>query len=312
MQRILRPAAVASLALILAGCDEWGDWGDSNRFKEDFQYSYTLKPGARIDIENSNGAIDIVGWERDTVEIAGTKYASNEQIMKAMKIDISQSPDTLRIRTVPPSGHRGNWGARYTLRVPHRVNLDRIASSNGSIRIEALEGGARLRTSNGGVKVIRIKGAVEAETSNGSIEVSEHGGSLVARTSNGAVRADNVRGHFEASTSNGSINARLADPEPGKSIRLSSSNGSVTLEMAQIRDNEVHIDTSNSSITLRLPPSARALLKARTSHSNITTDFDVRVRAGEMSKGSLEGELNGGGPLMHLTTSNGSIRVLKL
>ena len=312
MQSMLRIAAVASAALLMAGCDDWGDWGDSNRFKEDFQFSYEMKPGARIDMENSNGSIEVVGWDRDSVEITGTKYASNEQIMKALKIDIAQSPDSLRIRTVPPSGHRGNWGARYVLRVPHRVSLDRIASSNGSIRIEALEGPARLRTSNGGVKVLGIKGAVEAETSNGSIEVSEHGGSLIARTSNGAVRADNVRGHFEATTSNGSINARLADPEAGKPIKLSSSNGSVTLEMAQIRGNEVHIDTSNSSITLRLPASARALVKARTSHSNIHTDFDVNVRAGQMAKGHLEGELNGGGPLMDLATSNGSIRILKL
>jgi hypothetical protein len=299
---------------LLAGCDDWGDWGDSGRFKEDFHYSHTLKPAGRVSLENSNGSVEIVGWEKDTIDISGTKYASNDSVLKALKIDIVSSPDSIRIRTIPPTGHRSNWGAKYIIRVPRRVELDRIASSNGSLRIEDVEGAARLKTSNGGVRISRVKGSVEVDTSNGGVEVMEHDGSLVARTSNGGIRADNVRGLFEASTSNGSINARLADPQPGKAVKLESSNGSVALAMDAIKDNDIRITTSNSSITLKLPQDAKGMLKANTSNSNsITTDFDVAVRSGQISKGHLEGALNGGtGPMFDLITSNGSIRILKL
>jgi DUF4097 and DUF4098 domain-containing protein YvlB len=200
------------------------------------------------------------------------------------------------------------------IRVPRRVELERITSSNGSIRIEDLEGTARLRTSNGGVRITHVKGPVEIETSNGGVDVMEHDGSVIAKTSNGGIRADNVRGLFEAATSNGSINARLAEPEPGKAIKLDSSNGSVTLTMDAVKDNDVRITTSNSSITLKLPPTAKGMLKANTSNSNsVTTDFDVSVRSGQISKGHVEGALNGGtGPVFDLSTSNGSIRILKL
>jgi Putative adhesin len=306
----LQTAGVAALALVLSGCD-WEEWGDSQRFKEDFQHSHALKPGGRISIENSNGSIEIIGWEKSTVEITGSKYASTEPAMKAMKIDIISEPDSLRIRTVVPSGHRGNYGARYVLRVPHQVELDRIVSSNGTIRLDSLEGSARVRTSNGTVRVLKLKGAAEIETSNGAVEVTDHSGPVIARTSNGAIRADGVKGQFEATTSNGSISARLADPEPGKAVKLSSSNGSINLTMDTVRQNDIRASTSNSSITVKLPASAKGQVKAHTSNSSVETDFEIAVQ-GKISKSHIEGVMNGGGPIIDLTTSNGSIKLLKL
>jgi hypothetical protein len=317
MMPMFRMAAFPTLALLLSGCHEWaGDFGhnfgNSSRYKEDFNYSYDLKPGGQLSLENVNGSVEITGWDQNRIDITGTKYASSEAAMKALKIDVVPMADSVRIRTVPPSGHRGGWGAKYVIKVPHRIELDRIASSNGSIRIEALEGSARLRTSNGSVKIIRVKGPVEATTSNAGIEVAEHDGSLIAHSSNGGIRADRVRGYLEATTSNASINARLLEPVPGKRVRLDTSNGSISLEMAEFRGNEIELDTSNSSITLRLPPNAKAQLKANTSNSNIQSDFDVNVREGALGKSRVEGEINGGGPLLNLSTSNGSIRVLRV
>ena len=45
-------------------------------------------------------------------------------------------------------------------------------------------------------------------------------------------------------------------------------------------------------------------------NSNITTDFEMRLR-GEISKHHIEGSIGSGGPLIDLSTSNGSIRILK-
>ena len=298
-------------SLLLIGCDDM-EWGDSQRYKEDFQYSYNLRPGGRISLENLNGAIEIIGQETDKVDVSGTKYASTEQVVQAMKIDIVASGDSVRIRTVSPSGHRGNHGARYVIRVPRRVDLDRITSSNGSIRIEAVEGTARLRTSNGSVRVLQLKGPVEIDTSNGSIELNEQTGSVVAHTSNGSVRAEGVKGYFEATTSNGSINARLTDPEQGRPVKLESSNGGITLAMDAVRSNDIRINTSNSSITLRVPSAVNAQLKAHTSNSSINNEFDTLVKSGQSSKTHVEGTLGRGGPLIDLSTSNGRINLLKM
>lgn len=310
--RMLQISGVMAFSLVLAGCHEIGNWGDSNRFKEDFQYSYDLQPGGRLSVENLNGPVEIIGQDSGKVEITGTKYASNEQILKAMKIDIVSSPDGIRIRTVSPSGHRGNHGARYVIRVPRRIDLDRIGSSNGSIRVDGIEGTARLRTSNGSVKVFQLKGNAEIDTSNASIELNEQVGSVVAHTSNGSIKADGVRGYFEATTTNASINARVTDPEPNRPVKLESSNGSITLAMDAVRANDIHLNTSNASITLRLPGDVNAQLKAQTSNSSIRNDLESALKVSQASKTKLEGTLGSGGPLIDLSTSNGHIDLQRL
>src|SRR4051794_1407033 len=180
-------APLAVLSFVLAGCEDFGDWGDSSRYKEDFQYSYNLSPGGKLSLENLNGAVEIQGWDQSKVEITGTKYASSEALVKALKIDVVSSPDSIRVRTIPPSGHRGGMGARYSIRVPRRTEIERVVSSNGKIQIENVDSAARLRTSNGSVRVTGTKGNLDVETSNASVELSNHDGPAVVHTSNGSV-----------------------------------------------------------------------------------------------------------------------------
>lgn len=308
--RLLLPVVAA---LVLTGCEEW-EFGDSNRYKEDFQYSYDAKPGIRLYVETMNGSVDVVGWDKDSIQITGTKHASTEATLKALKVDIVNSPDSVRIRTIGPSGHRGGYGARYMIYLPQKCTVELVESSNGGVRTEAIDGSVRLRTSNGSVKVLRVAGPVEVKTTNASIELTDIENSVIAASSNGGVRAHNVRGTIDATTSNAGMNITLEDPQPQRPIKLATSNGGVELTLGSLKDNDVRISTSNSSITLRLPGNARGMLKAHTSNGNVSTDFDVMVRAGELKKSHLEGQIGAqsGGPMFDLSTSNGGIRVQKM
>ena len=311
MSRPLQLAALVTVSFLLAGCEDWGEWGDSNRFKEDFHYTYDLAPGGRLSVESMNGSVDLIGWDQNKVEITGTKYASTEGMLQAIKIDVVSAPDSVRIRTIPPSGHRGGMGARYTIHLPRKTEIERVDTSNGRVSVDGIESASRLKTSNGSVKVTGTKGALDVQTSNASVELNDHNGPAVIHTSNGSVRADRVRGYFEASTSNASINATLADPEAGRPVKLQSSNGNITLALDAFRDNEIRAVTSNSSITLRLPADTGAQLKAKTSNSSINSEFEMKVR-GTISKNSMEGTIGSGGPMIDLSTSNGAIRLQKM
>lgn len=304
--------ALAALAVVPfeVACD-FETWADnSDRFREDFQYSYDLKPGGRVSVDTFNGSIEILSWEKNTVQITGTKYAAREEDLKDMKIETKADAGSVQIRTVRPLSRRGNMGAKYFLRVPQRVELDTIHSSNGTIRVEDIDGNARLDTSNATIRMRKVHGRVDAKTSNGAIEGDDLVGEAVLRTSNGAIRMSRVQGGVEATTSNGSIQVAVSKPKPGQPLRFESSNGSLDLVIAELANNEVRASTNNSSITLRVPASIKALLRASTSNSSITSDLDVVTR-GTIGKNHLEGEINGGGPLIQLSTSNGSIKVLK-
>jgi len=288
-----------------------GSWGPSDRYKEDFHFNFKLKAGSPVSVENFNGSVEIVAWEKDEVEVNGTKYAGSEELLKEIKIDVDSQPASLKIRTLRPEGRRGNMGAKYTLRVPRKVLLDGIVSSNGSIRVEGTEGDARLQSSNGSIRVMRLDGNLEAKTSNSAIEASRVNGNFVGRSSNGSIKVDGLRGGFEAETSNSSIVARVEKLAAGNVVRAKSSNGSIDLSLPDYKGQEIDAESSNSSVSLKLPANADAELRASTSNGKISSDFDVAM-TGSISKNRLDGKIGKGGSLVRLNSSNGSIRVEKL
>ncbi|HTT64928.1 MAG TPA: DUF4097 family beta strand repeat-containing protein [Bryobacteraceae bacterium] len=305
---------VVSLAaglLGFAGCDiDDLDIGGSERYTQDFHYSYALQPGGRLSVDNSNGSIEISGWDQNTIDISGTKYARTPELRDALKIEIDHTADAVRIRTVRPSDRRGNMGAKYIIKVPRRTQLERIVSSNGSIHTVDVEGPAHLKTSNGAVRAEDLQGSLDVQTSNGSINVQNLEGSVSLHTSNGQVHADDVRGAVEASTSNGGIHVRVAKPESGRPIKLETTNGGIELTMESLNQNEIHASTSNGGITVHLPSGINANVTASASNSSISTEFDVATQ-GTLDKHHLEGKIGAGGPEIDLSTSNGSIRLLK-
>ncbi len=312
MRTHLLVLSVTAGLLGFVGCDiEDLDIGGSERYTQDFHYSYPLQPGGRLSVDNSNGSVEISGWDQDNVDISGTKYARSPELRDALKIEIDHTSDAVHIRTVRPSDRRGNMGAKYIIKVPRRTQLERIASSNGSIHAIDVEGAARLKTSNGGVRAENLRGSLDAQTSNGGIEVQNLEGSASLHTSNGRVHGEDIRGSVEADTSNGGIHLRLSKPEAGRAIKLETSNGPIELTMDGINQNEIRAHTSNGGITLRLPDHIGANLNAQASNSSISTEFEVAT-SGAIEKHHLEGKIGAGGPTIELTTSNGSIRLMKM
>ena len=304
--KLILPAIAAGL-VVLAGCDI-EDLGGFERYHEDFHYSYPLKAGGHLSVEGFNGSVEVSVWDQETVDISGTKYARTQEDTHDLKIEVDHSADSVSVRAIRPSLRRGNYGARFAIKVPRGVVLERVTTSNGAIRASDGAGPARLKTSNGHVEVRRLKGSLNAETSNGPVELDDIYGAVDVRTSNGHVRAEGIRGALDATTSNSSIHAVL-DKVDG-AVRVQSSNGGIDLSLPPNTQSAVRAHTSNSWITLHLPGEVNARLSAGTSNASISSDFEMRMR-GEISKHHIEGSIGNGGPLIDLSTSNGQIRIMK-
>jgi len=271
----------------LAGCELEG-FGDVGRYHEDFHYNYPLKSGGRVVVESFNGAIEISPWDQENVDISGTRYARSEDAVSEIKINIDHTADSVSIRATRPTARNGNYGARFVIKVPRSVVLDRITTSNGTIRASDAAGPGKFHTSNGGIHVNGFKGELRAETSNGTVELNDVEGPVDAHTSNGAIRGTGFRGALDVSTSNGGIDLAF-DSVPVPAIRA---------------------HTSNSAITVRLPGTVNARLTASTSNGSISSDFEMMTR-GEVTRHRMDGTLGSGGPLIDLETSNGAIRILR-
>jgi hypothetical protein len=305
----LLPLAVLAPALVsLTGCD-FEEFGGIGRFTHDFHYSYPMNAKATLNLETFNGSVEIAGWDQNTIDITGTKYGPTQADADDLRVDISHTADEVTIRVIRPAERRNNLGAKFNIRLPRTVHLDRITSSNGSIHTMDGVGPARFKSSNGAIKVEGLRGDLDAATSNSAVELLDVEGNVTAHTSNGRVHADRLLGTLDATTSNGSIQAVIEGAD--RPVRVETSNGAIDLTLPKHYDRDLKAGTSNSSITVHLPSEANAHVVAQTSNSSIASDFDLTMR-GEFSKNRLDATIGSGGPLIDLHTSNGHIKLARM
>jgi DUF4097 and DUF4098 domain-containing protein YvlB len=298
---------LAPALLHLTGCDIEDFAG--GRYNQDFHYSYPLKAGGKVSIETFNGAIELDGWDQNSVDISGTKYGPSQEAAAALRVDVENNPDSIEVRVIRPTDFHGSRGARFTVRMPRTALLDHITSSNGAISVMGGSGPSRFRTSNGSIHVQAFEGNLDARTSNGSIELIDVAGEVVAHTSNARIRAEDLKGPLDAGTSNGGITATLA--QVTRPVRLETSNSGVDLTLPSNFASGVRVTTSNGHITLHMPGPVNAQVVAHTNNASITSDFDVKVQ-GALNKNHLDGTIGAGGPLIELNTSNSPIRLLRM
>nr|WP_281285031.1 DUF4097 family beta strand repeat-containing protein [Colwellia demingiae] len=107
------------------------------------------------------------------------------------------------------------------------------------------------------------------------------------KTSGGSLDLDNIIGKIDAHTSGGSIELKLPK-NPTKDSKVKTSGGSITAHLAK-----------NVAVNL----------SAKTSGGRVSSEFTVD---GKITKRSIKGTINGGGPELVLKTSGGSVRIKEI
>jgi hypothetical protein len=126
------------------------------------------------------------------------------------------------------------------------------------------------------------------KTHNGAIAISDVRGNLHFDVNNGAVRLKRVAGDVSGTTVNGAIQADLAGGAwDGRQLEIGTHNGSVTVTMGSYYS---------------------AHIRAETGNGRIQSDFPMTL-SGNLSPKNLDFNLGSGGPLIHITTGNGAIRL---
>jgi hypothetical protein len=304
--RMLAVSTSVAAVLWLGGC---ADMNGFDQAREDFHYSYPLQPGGNFDLTNTNGSVEITGWDRESIDVSGTKYAPEQSDLAAIQVKVNATGNNASVTTeIPQRSWHGSYGVRYRIRVPKKIRLGRAETTNGAVTVEDLEGGGRLRSTNGKLSLSRLVGDYDLETTNGSINLEDCSGVQNAETTNGSVRGRIKQGSITARSTNGAIDLTFDRPMESKPIRVTTTNGSVTLALAEFHNNSVRAKTRNGSVTLRLPSDTNAYLAAETSMAHASSELTL-TSVDEQSKHSLRGKLGSGGPEISASTSMGNIQV---
>ncbi len=258
--------------------------------------AFDVKKGGTLILDTDMGSVKVSSHNASEVRITVYLTARTDNKKKAQKwfddFDLTFNQNGSDVE-VHGERHKDwfEWGRHLSVHfefvVPQAYNVD-LNTAGGSISVADLDGEAKVRTSGGSINLGEIGGSVVAKTSGGSISVDGADGDLIAKTSGGWLDLQNINGELEAHTSGGSIKADI---------------------VKQIHD-DVELTTSGGSITLSVPSDFKADVDASTSGGHVRCELPITVR-GDIGRNSLRGSINGGGKLVRLHTSGGSIRIVE-
>ncbi|MFQ5500845.1 MAG: DUF4097 domain-containing protein [Phycisphaerae bacterium] len=264
-----------------------------------------IPPGAALVVNNDNGStrvsVDPNATEA-TIEITRIALAENrgeaENLLNRIEVTV-EPPDAgipnLRVTARKPISATGNssefnfdvmddqivvtgiLSARTVALVQLRITLPaghavQVTSENGAIRTLGLDTASSLTTKNGRIRVTDSMAALTLDTDNGSLDIEDHTGSLNATTRNGSVEID------------------LLDLAAGDHVTAETSNGRIRLRVPSGIDAELRAMTDNGIV----------LFRAQDFDSLANVTADVR---------DVTTTLNAGGPIIDLSTRNGTISI---
>jgi len=279
-------------------------------------FERTLKVTGAVDlsVQAGSGQIRVQPGPTGSVRIAarlksgGSWTASDSDIEARIK----------KIEQNPPIEQQGN-----TIRIGRFVDedLSRNISISYDVTVPA-DTTVTASTGSGSIVIGAGKGTVAASSGSGSIQV-DGAASLKAHTGSGSIHAAAVAGAISAQSGSGSIT--IAQTGPGEvsvsaasggvtltgvngAAKVSSASGSIKIDGRPIAPWSLH--SSSGGITITVPPNAAFDVDARTSSGSISSAFPVTMTVtGKIDTHDIQGKVGGGGPLVQVSCSSGSIRI---
>ena len=174
-----------------------------------------------IQIENVNGSITVMGWDRPQLKVEITKKAKFQEDHDGIVIQEKASEEHLSIKTQIKSKRRGFLGltrksstgsVTYRIWAPRTARLEEIRSTNGSVNITQMEAEVNAQTVNGPADASGLAGPARISTVNGSISAQYNrtldSGSIELESVNGRIQLslpEDTNATVRAKTTNGNI-----------------------------------------------------------------------------------------------------------
>lgn len=241
---------------------------------DDWNKTYQVGNNPSLRVDTNDASIDITRGVSNTINahVMAEGYSIGGS---GVQITEHQNADKVDVQVHIPN----QWGVHFGMHRSVRVEIQVPPQS-------ALD----LHSSDGHITVTGISGQARLDTGDGAIEIREFNGGLHAHTGDGHMNIDGVFTDLDLRSGDGHIDLTV---RPGSKL----TNGWL-------------IHTSDGRVEARLPQDLAAELYAHTGDGRIQLDLPVMVN-GSIESSRIRGKLNGGGPLLEVTTGDGGIHILK-
>jgi len=279
--------------------------------------TFAVQPGGTLKVETAGGNISVEPGTGDTVRVVAKEKirasddAAADEILKDLTLTMEQQGNDVTA-IAKYHGGAGRWFGNsrvqvsFVVTVPGKYNTD-LHTSGGNIAVGDLAGRMQAHTSGGNVKFGNIDGIIDGGTSGGNVELGSCTGDTRLQTSGGNVRADKIVGKADLGTSGGDISIGRVE----NVVNAHTSGGNVEAGIGGTLKGDCSLGTSGGDVRVSVDKTAAFRLDAWTSGGGVRADgLTITLDGGGSGRSHLSGNVNGGGPLLKLRTSGGSIRVV--
>jgi hypothetical protein len=282
--------------------------------RDEIEKSFSVKPGGILNFDADLANAEIITSDTDTVrvefirEFTVTTAQELDELRNKLSVEMAQSDNTVKVtvRFADDREPRDQNKVRLDFRItmPRKFNLD--LRTAGSAKVGDIDGAAKAATLGGSLKLGNVSGPVTATSEGGSLSISDVGADLEARSYGGSTKVGHVNGRVLATAEGGSVSIE----EATEVIEATANGGSVKAYISKQPRSDSKITANAGSVDLRLPASVAVTIDAACTAGGISSDFNIdKNQRNDPTR--LKGNINGGGQLVMLRATAGSIHLRK-
>jgi hypothetical protein len=278
---------------------------------------FDVQPGGSLSIDSYTGSIKVQPGDAATVtvevkqSIVADSDKEADELLQSLTLDFQHNGSAVAVKARYDGPRAGGWffsggpavRVDYVVSVPSRFDVD-LKTRGGSLTVGDLTGKIVADTAGGSLSFGDINGELSGRTAGGSISLESCTGKTRLATSGGSLKLGKIGGTADVSTSGGSISVE----EASGALQAHTSGGSINVRLTGPIESDCDISTSGGSISVAVDPQSAFKLDASTSGGSVKAELPG-LQNGSTARTHVTGQVGGGGPLLKVHTSGGSVRV---
>ena len=277
---------------------------------------FAVEPGCELSLDTHRGEVLVEESEVNEVRVsvgisvvAGSKAVA-ERLLEATQVELGMSNNrvSIKARSRLESGVRFTWNEDdrvefvFRISVPRKCDVDLQVAQGGAV-VGNLAGRMKVRIEKGSAFFRRIEGSVNARVDFGSLVVSRCSGPVNARVLRGSMRLGTIGGRAELINSTGDIEVMAVRG----GIVAEAQAGDIRVGFAPNLANDSRVSVSGGNLIAGFQAKTACRIDGAATWGRVNSTLPLTIEAGASGKRSLVGRLNGGGPLVTLRASGGSV-----
>jgi len=280
--------------VMMLACVAPSTGGTQRDFKErdEFNQTYQLPQGARVEISSIRGSVKITNTDSATAEVQVIRTARTRADLDYHKIEVAQTGNTLVVRGVQePEDRRGRniqVNHQIILKLPRSIDLS-VTSVSGSLQSGDVDGQVHVSSISGSANFGNVGGKLQVNSVSGSVEVGNVGADARVNSVSGNVGLGQVNGSLDVTSVSGGVKAALASLSP----------------------HGIHINSVSGSIEIGFKSEVNADFTAEHVSGQVYLDVPNVTRESEEKSSNVRARIGAGGTPITISSVSGSIRLTR-